>query len=76
MSKKNLLDRMANTDTGAPLVEQKATSQAKMRKQLNGLPVSYVDAHKKAKKDGLTGLDLSNYIYEALREKLQREGLM
>lgn len=75
-NKKNLLATMAKTDTGAPLVETKQATSKKMKKTLNALPESYFEAHKAAKSKGKTGLDFSAYIYEALREKLAKDGLL
>lgn len=78
MSKSALFDALGNTDTGAPLTEQqeKAEVPTTKKKLLNAMPTAYEAAHKKGKQGGITSLDFSQYIYEALREKLQKDGLI
>ncbi|EOA1814439.1 chaperonin, partial [Klebsiella variicola] len=43
-------------------------------KTLKAIPTTYFDAHQKLRDTNKTNLDFSNYIMEALREKLEREG--
>lgn len=43
-------------------------------KTLKAIPASYYEAHQKLRDTNKTNLDFSNYIMEALREKLEREG--
>ncbi|QCR38932.1 chaperonin [Nissabacter sp. SGAir0207] len=45
-------------------------------KTLKAIPTSYFDAHQKLRDNNKTGLDFSNYILEALREKLERDGAL
>lgn len=76
-NKKALFDSLSSAETKAPLTEAKPQSAAVTKKKLlNAMPVAYEDAHKKAKQAGLTGLDFSQYIYEALREKLKKDNLI
>nr|WP_275234103.1 chaperonin [Pantoea ananatis] len=43
-------------------------------KTLKAIPVSYFEAHQKLRDSNGTILDFSNYIMEALREKLEKDG--
>lgn len=43
-------------------------------KTLKAIPTNYFDAHQKLRDTNRTNLDFSNYIMEALREKLERDG--
>jgi len=76
--KNALFDALENQPTGAPLAEQKEPKQepSVKPKLLNALPTAYEKAHEKGKQSGITSLDYSRYIYEAIREKLQRDGLL
>lgn len=72
----NEWDNLAAAGNDAPLKEAKATESTTKPKHLNAMPVTYFDAHKALKSDGKTSLDFSQYIYEAVREKLEREGAL
>ncbi|EKF9136375.1 hypothetical protein [Vibrio cholerae] len=62
--KDKLLNTLRAQNTGAPLAEQeKKSAPITQAKHLNALPTKLVEAHKQEKVRGLTGLDLSNYIY-------------
>ena len=79
MSKKGFFDKLEKTETKAALKEQpKASTDAPIHKpkHLNTMPTAYFNAHKQGKNQGVTSLDFSQYIYEAVREKLQRDGLL
>lgn len=43
-------------------------------KTLKAIPTNYFEAHQKLRDINRTNLDFSNYIVEALREKLERDG--
>lgn len=43
-------------------------------KTLKAIPTTYFDAHQKLRDTNKTNLDFANYIMEALREKLERDG--
>lgn len=45
-------------------------------KTLKAIPASYFDAHRTLRDNNKTILDFSNYIMEALREKLERDGAL
>lgn len=76
-SKSNFFDELETADTGAALKEQSKTTPASTKpKHLNAMPAGFFDAHKNGKKNGVTSLDFSQYIYEATREKLQKDGLI
>lgn len=55
-----------------PEVEAKTTRA----KNLKTVPASYFEAHKAAKKAGKTSLNFSDYIVEALREKLEKDAFI
>lgn len=44
------------------------------RKMLAAMPTEYVEAHEQLRVSGRTAMNLSSYIYEAVREKLVRDG--
>ena len=81
MSKKGFFDKLESTETNAALKEQQISEPKKAQpavkpKHLNAMPIVFFNAHKKGKNGGHTSLDFSQYIYEAVREKLQRDGLL
>ncbi|MFZ3491347.1 hypothetical protein [Vibrio harveyi] len=80
MSKKGFFDKLETTESSAALKEQPKKENVAVvivkPKLLNAMPVAFFDAHKKAKSGGVTSLDFSQYIYEAVREKLQKDGLI
>ncbi|MYM61599.1 hypothetical protein GTG28_20575 [Vibrio sp. OCN044] len=67
-------DKLSKVGSNAPLKEEKIKVSAAKPKLLNAMPTAYFEAHKQLKKDGGTSLDFSQYIYEATREKLERDG--
>ena len=74
MAKKNKFDDLEGLDEVAAVREQAktATTQTKS-KLLNKFPVALENRHKKLKENGTTTLNLSQYILEAVREKLERD---
>ena len=68
--------KKASLTNKEPKAEETPSNKSICRKQLGAVPVSYVDAHAKLKADRKTSLDFSNYVYEALREKLERDGAL
>ncbi|MCR9998711.1 hypothetical protein NB620_00330 [Vibrio alginolyticus] len=80
MSKKGFFDKLESTESNAALKEQSKKETAVVSttkpKHLNAMPVVFFEAHKKGKNGGVTSLDFSQYIYEAVREKLQRDRLI
>ncbi|EKI3096530.1 chaperonin [Escherichia coli] len=44
------------------------------RKTVAAMPTEYVEAHERLRKSGKSGVNFSSYIYEAVREKLERDG--
>lgn len=80
MKKKNFFDKLEQTETSAALKEQpkedKAIVALTKPKHLNAMPVVFFNAHQKGRNEGVTSLDFSQYIYEAVREKLQKDGLV
>lgn len=76
-SKSSFFDELETADTGAALKEQPKVEQSTTKaKHLNAMPSAFFDGHKKGKETGKTSLDFSQYIYEAIREKLQKDGLI
>lgn len=55
--------------------KQEALKKTKS-KSLASVPIHYFDLHKELKDTNKTNLDFSNYILEALREKLARDGVL
>lgn len=45
-------------------------------KTLKAIPVTYFEAHQTLRDTNRTILDFSNYIMEAVREKLERDGAL
>lgn len=66
------------TDTTAPAVEPATAKPAEgpkvQRKMLAAMPTEYVEAHEQLRESGRTAMNFSSYIYEAVREKLVRDG--
>lgn len=67
-------DALGGVGSGAALKEStlKVTT-GKKPKYLKDLPLSYFEDHKELKESGRTSLNFSAYIYEAVREKLERD---
>lgn len=58
---------------GAPLKTAKSSEGVTMRpKLLRNLPADFFDRHEALRKAGLTTLDFSSFIVEAIREKLEQ----
>lgn len=80
MSKQGFFDKLERTETKAALKEQRTDSSNVMAttkpKHLNAMPTAFFKAHKDGKARGITSLDFSQYIYEAVREKLQRDQMI
>ena len=73
MVKSKLADLDA-LDQGAAVREQAKTATTETKsKLLNKFPVALENRHKKLKESGTTTLNLSQYILEAVREKLERD---
>ncbi|WP_261653654.1 chaperonin [Erwinia mallotivora] len=77
-NKKSLFDVASTVGNDALLqvAEQQpaATTRAVRTKTLKAIPETFFAAHKKLRDTNKTNLDFSNYIMEALREKLERDG--
>lgn len=75
-SKKSLFDAAQNIGNEALLqVNNAVPAKRTVRtKTLKAIPTTYFEAHQKLRDTNKTNLDFSNYIMEALREKLEREG--
>jgi len=56
-----------------PEVQPEVEAKSTRAKNLKTVPTSYFDAHKAAKEAGKTSLNFSDYIVEALREKLEKD---
>lgn len=79
MSKQGFFDKLERTETNAALKEQGTNSNAVATtkpKHLNAMPTAFFKAHMEGKAKGVTSLDFSQYIYEAVREKLQRDQMI
>lgn len=66
------MSKLSATNSGASLVEREGDSTAKKGKIIY-LPIAFEERHKALKESGTTSLAYSNYIAEALREKLDRD---
>lgn len=68
------------TDAKLQVSENASGAEAKPRatrtKTLKSVPESYFEAHSKLRTTNRTYLDFSNYIMEALREKLEQDGAL
>lgn len=79
-NKQSIFDAALNIGNEAPLqvkTEKSNTAPAPRTvrsKTLKAIPTTYFDAHKKLRDTNKTNLDFANYIMEALREKLERDG--
>ncbi|ARF52075.1 hypothetical protein [Pantoea stewartii] len=77
-NKKSLFDVASTVGNDALLqvAEQQpaATTRAVRTKTLKAIPETFFAAHKTLRDTNKTNLDFSNYIMEALREKLERDG--
>ncbi|CSS24699.1 chaperonin [Escherichia coli] len=75
-NKQSIFDAALNIGNEAPLqVKNETPKQRTVRtKTLKAIPTRYFDAHLKLRETNKTNLDFSNYIMEALREKLEKDG--
>lgn len=68
------------TDAKLQVSENSSGAEVKPRaartKTLKSVPESYFEAHAKLRATNRTYLDFSNYIMEALREKLEKDGAL
>lgn len=75
-NKKSIYDVASALGEDAPLQVTKTQSEVRQvkTKTLKAIPLAYFDAHQKLRSENKTGLDFSNYIIEAIREKLEKDG--
>ncbi|SGZ07747.1 YbiA [Moritella viscosa] len=79
MSKSKNWDKLGKVGQDAALTENHKSSDTVATtkpKHLKTIPVSYFSKHETLKKTGKTSLDFSAYIIEAIREKLERDGII
>lgn len=81
MKNKSSLYEQASQVTGSARLnsqneEQQDTARLTKSKSLKAVPVHYFELHKGLRDTNKTNLDFSNYIVEALREKLERDGAL
>ncbi|MCU6339175.1 chaperonin [Enterobacter quasiroggenkampii] len=57
-----------------PATAKPAEGPKVQRKMLAAMPTEYVEAHEQLRESGRTAMNFSSYIYEAVREKLVRDG--
>ncbi len=76
MSKSDLFAKLKTTDAGAPLKEEQPKRKLTKTKLLNAMPIAYFNAHDKGRESGKISLDFSSYIYEAVKEKLIKDGMI
>ncbi|WP_240207731.1 hypothetical protein [Vibrio sp. CyArs1] len=80
VDKAKLLATISKSESSAALRQPNEESldgiQGTKSKLLRTVPAKYFEAHKRAKAKGVTSLDFSGYIYEAIREKLVRDGAL
>lgn len=77
MAKKDIYSSLDAVASQAALhlnTEAKPASREVRAKTLKNIPVSFYEAHADLRSKHKTNLDFSNYITEALREKLERDG--
>ncbi|HGA8480930.1 TPA: chaperonin [Salmonella enterica subsp. enterica serovar Virchow] len=72
----DIFEAAQGVGTGAPLKTAKTkggdSSVPVRSKLLRTLPVDFFDRHEALRKAGLTTLDFSSFIVEAIREKLEQ----
>lgn len=69
-------DAMEEAGNNAALSENDDQAVTLKTKTIKTIPSNYFEAHKTLKKSGKTGLLLTAYMIEALREKLERDGAL
>ncbi|MGA4583934.1 molecular chaperone GroEL [Enterobacter hormaechei] len=62
------------TPAAEPVPTKPVEGPKVQRKMLAAMPTEYVEAHEQLRESGRTAMNLSSYIYEAVREKLVRDG--
>lgn len=72
-SGKDIFQMAMNTGNNAPLQTAKKPTGTRA-KSIRAIPAEYFEMHDQLKKNRKTSLDLSAYMIEALREKLERDG--
>lgn len=74
LPKKNLYEVASKVGNDAPLRSNvRTTNEGYKAKSLRAVPINFFEAHEKLRGEGKTTLDMSSYILEALREKLERD---
>ncbi len=77
MGKNINFDKLEQAGKNAALSEQQSEEAITLRtKTIKTIPSNYFTAHEQLKKQGKTGLLLTAYMIEALREKLERDGAL
>ena len=77
MAKKIDFEALEKAGNNAALTEQPTAQEVTMKsKTIKTIPSNYFTAHDKLKSSGKTGLLLTAYMIEALREKLERDGAL
>lgn len=76
MTKSTDWDAMEAAGNDAALSENDDQAITLRTKTIKTIPSNYFDAHSTLKKSGKTGLLLTAYMIEALREKLERDGAL
>jgi hypothetical protein len=69
-------DAMGAAGNDAALSENDDQGVSLRTKTIKTIPSNYFEAHSQLKKSGKTGLLLTAYMIEALREKLARDGAL
>ncbi|EJX7572442.1 hypothetical protein OEK23_003573 [Vibrio cholerae] len=68
-------DALGKVGNEAPLKEADTLKNTKA-KHLKHVPIQYFNKHAELNASGKTSLNFTDYIVEALREKLEREGAL
>lgn len=78
MKNKTSLYEQASQVSGSGRLQSQVESNDRQTKSksLKAVPVIYFDLHKSLRDSNKTNLDFSNYILEALREKLAKDGVL
>lgn len=79
-NKASLYQQASQVSGSGRLQSQTEDKQEALRKtkskSLAAVPTHYFDLHKELRDTNKTNLDFSNYILEALREKLEKDGVL
>lgn len=78
MAKKSInFEALEQAGNDAALTEKQSGEVVTMKsKTIKTIPSNYFTAHENLKSSGKTGLLLTAYMIEALREKLERDGAL